>query len=163
MRNLTLFLGIIAVYLIGMTLALKYSSTNSKNSSASGGTMAFFKKKAITYDVKGINVRITSYQPTVEQCDSSPFITASGDSIIEESYYRWCAASKDLLYWHVNFGDTIVVDMGRRNPYQDSIMSFIVKDIVSGSKHIDVLCRIGIPIAEMYQGKGKIIGIKRKK
>lgn len=165
--------------------------TNNETSSASGGTMAFFKKKAITYDVKGINVRITSYQPTVEQCDSSPFITASGDSITEESYYTWCAVSKDLLNNEVNFGDSIYVDISDAmtpafhiamiwEGYDDRIsehhgcncsfeedkddtIAFIVKDIVSGCKHIDILSPVRVQWDAMLQGKGKIIGIKRKK
>jgi len=79
-----------------------------------------------------INVKVTSYQPTIAQCDSSPFITASGDHIKDYSYGVWCAISKDLLYTKVNFGDSIYLVL-------DSVVRvLVVKDIVQGSKHIEV-------------------------
>jgi len=44
-----------------------------------------------------IDVKVTSYQPTIEQCDSTPFNTASGDNITDSSYFRWCAVSIGML------------------------------------------------------------------
>jgi hypothetical protein len=42
-------------------------------------------------------VQVYSYEPTIQQCDSTPFVTADGSTITESSYYRWCALSPDIL------------------------------------------------------------------
>lgn len=69
-------------------------------------------------------VRGTTYQPTIAQCDSTPFSTADGSRIIPGSGQRWVALSRDLIYdeprqdlfsrtdhWRgaFRFGDTITV------------------------------------------------------
>lgn len=97
---------------------------------------------------KAINVKVTSYQPTVEQCDSTPFSTASGYKITENSYYTTCAVSKDLLYSILNFGDSIKLEIN--NKYYN----LLVTDIVQGSKHVDVLCPINAKWNNMPQGDG---------
>lgn len=56
-----------------------------------------------------IPVKVTLYQPVEGQCDDSPFITADNSKITDDSYYKWCAVSRDLMYRYVNFGDTILL------------------------------------------------------
>jgi hypothetical protein len=56
-----------------------------------------------------IPIKVVLYQPDTAQCDSTPFWTADGSEITELSYYAWCAVSRDLMFNHVNFGDTIVI------------------------------------------------------
>ena len=58
----------------------------------------------------------TTYQPTVAQCDSTPFNTADGSFInaVELQYrkLRWCAVSRDLLKHKggpFEYGDAITV------------------------------------------------------
>ena len=56
--------------------------------------------------------RATTYQPTIAQCDSTPFSTADGSRIDPDNIQRWCALSRDLLdRWGgpFNYGDTIEV------------------------------------------------------
>lgn len=98
-----------------------------------------------------LNVKVTSYQPTIEQCDSTPFNTASGDNITDSSYFKWCAVSKDLLYRYLNFNDTVILRMEDSTFYK-----LIVKDIVQGSKHIDVVVPINISRKKMLCGRGEI-------
>lgn len=53
--------------------------------------------------------RVTTYQATIEQCDSTPFSTASGAKINPDYYQKWCAVSRDLhSRWGgpLDFGDT---------------------------------------------------------
>jgi len=56
-----------------------------------------------------IPVKVTLYQPDTAQCDDSPFVTADNSVIDVNSYYNWCAVSRDLMYFRLNFGDTIVI------------------------------------------------------
>ena len=56
------------------------------------------------------DVRITCYQAIPAQCDSDPFVTASGKRICRDdpSMHKYAAISRDLLGYY-NFGDTIEV------------------------------------------------------
>lgn len=56
-----------------------------------------------------IPVKVTLYQPDTAQCDDSPFVTADNSDIDANSYYNWCAVSRDLMYFRLNFGDTVVI------------------------------------------------------
>ena len=56
--------------------------------------------------------RATTYQPTIEQCDSTPFSTASGAKINPYNYQKWCAISRDLHTRYggeFDFGDTLEI------------------------------------------------------
>lgn len=99
---------------------------------------------------KSLDVKVTSYRPTIEECDSTPFITASGHHITNNSYYKTCAVSKDLLYNYINFNDSIKLELNGR------IYNLLVTDIVQGSKHIDVLCPVDAKWSYMPQGNGII-------
>ena len=107
----------------------------------------------IGFDTLDIKVKVTSYQPTIEQCDSTPFVTANGSHIKDYSYGLWCAVSKDLFYDKINFNDTIYLLL------DSSVRVLIVKDIVQGSKHVDILEPVGMRFKDMPQGFGKIIRI----
>lgn len=96
-------------------------------------------------------VTVTSYQPDTLQCDNSPFVTASGHHIVDSSYYRTIAVSKDILYQFVDFNEMVQLEIN------DTIYDFIVTDIVQGSKRVDVLCPLGIKWSKMIQGKGVLI------
>ena len=61
------------------------------------------------------NVTVTTYNPTVRQCDSTPNITADGTKFYtwKASSYRYVALSRDLLSrWGgpFNYGDYIVIE-----------------------------------------------------
>lgn len=57
-----------------------------------------------------MNVTATCYYPTVAQCDSDPYTTASGAKINRHSpeKHRWIAVSRDLKK-HLEFGDRVFV------------------------------------------------------
>lgn len=100
-------------------------------------------------DSVNIPVRVTYYQPDSTQCDDSPFMTADGSKITEQSYYTWCAVSRDLMYNYLNFGDTIIIES------KGYVRKLIVKDNMS-SRHtgmIDIL----IPPENYYQGYKAVI------
>lgn len=97
---------------------------------------------------KSVNVKVTSYQPTIEQCDSTPFLTASGHRITDSSYYKTCAVSKDLLYSVLNFNDIIKLEINGKE------YNLLVTDIVQGSKHVDLLCPVNAKWKDMPQGNG---------
>ena len=61
------------------------------------------------------NVTVTTYNPTRQQCDSTPHITADGTHFKtwKASSYRYVALSRDLLSrWGgpFNYGDYIVIE-----------------------------------------------------
>ena len=71
------------------------------------------------------NVTVTTYNPTVRQCDSTPNITADGTRINprKATQYRYVALSRDLLSrWGgpFEYGDYIVIEGtdGRDGIYQ---------------------------------------------
>jgi hypothetical protein len=101
-----------------------------------------------------LSVTVTSYNPDTIQCDDTPEITASNDHISEIGKYKWCAVSRDLLYWYLNFNDTIVLRYSHINnmPFERTD-TYIVKDIVSGKRHIDVL---QLNKCHNFVGKGSI-------
>jgi hypothetical protein len=56
--------------------------------------------------------RATTYQPTVDQCDSDPLTTADGSRINPSNLERWVALSRDhLARWggEFNYGDTLTI------------------------------------------------------
>lgn len=88
-------------------------------------------------------IRATTYQPTIAQCDSTPFSTADGSRIIPGSGQRWVALSRDLIYdeprqklfsrtdhWRgeFRFGDTITV-YSEKHPQVDG--EYVVHDCMS--------------------------------
>jgi hypothetical protein len=82
-----------------------------------------------------IPVKVSIYEPVVGQCDSTPFITADNSKIIKSSYYRWCAVSRDLMYYYLNFGDTIVlqttnVDIPDRGHIDTLSIYLVVHDLM---------------------------------
>lgn len=72
-----------------------------------------------------LEVRITTYSPTPGQCDDSPLLTATGVQIpveyTQKDYtrlpVRLCAVSQDLLNYHLDYGDKIVI-IGPEEPNQ---------------------------------------------
>lgn len=85
-----------------------------------------------------IPIKVVLYQPDSAQCDSTPFWTADGSEITESSYYNWCAVSRDLMFNHVNFGDTIVI----RTDVADGLeMKLVVRDNMAErwSNRIDIV------------------------
>lgn len=58
-----------------------------------------------------LKVTATCYQPSIDQCDSDPLMTASGSKINPRDPlgHRWIAVSRDLLKNHVKMGDTVHV------------------------------------------------------
>lgn len=87
--------------------------------------------------------RATTYQPTIAQCDSTPFSTADGSRIVPGSGQKWVALSRDLIldeerqglfgrtdHWRGNFrfGDTITV-YSKLHPQVDG--EYVVHDCMS--------------------------------
>lgn len=86
-------------------------------------------------DTVDVRVRLTYYQPTIEQCDSTPTCTADGSWMTNKSFFSWCAVSRDLMFGYVNFGDTIVIQ-------KDSLIrKFVVHDNMGsgGRSCVDIL------------------------
>ncbi len=96
------------------------------------------------------NTSLTGYHPTVEQCDSTPDVTADGTKfdINKAGDYRYVALSRDLLT-HFNrrgakikFGDYIIIK-GTPNRAQDGI--YQVRDTMNKrhTEWIDILLTPG--------------------
>lgn len=79
-------------------------------------------------------LRITSYNPVIEQCNENPLITADGSFIdtTKESFTGWCAVSRDLLLYY-DYGDTITVGIKTDKGYYMSY-SLIIHD--TGNKRL---------------------------
>lgn len=76
-------------------------------------------------------IRSTTYQPTIEQCDSTPFSTASGAKINPDNYQRWCAISRDLHTRYggeFDFGDTLDI-YSKNHPNING--QWVVQDLLS--------------------------------
>lgn len=63
--------------------------------------------------------KLTIYNPSLEQCDGDPFITASNMRInpvkLHQGSIRWMALSRNMLKrWggHFDYGDTVIVHAG---------------------------------------------------
>lgn len=85
--------------------------------------------------------RATTYQATIEQCDSTPFSTASGAKINPDYYQKWCAISRDLherFGGPLAFGDTLYV---HSEEYPNFNGRWVVQDMMAPSyrKSIDFL------------------------
>jgi len=87
---------------------------------------------------------LTVYNPTVQQCDATPLITASNSFIdttaLRSQQFRWLALSRDLLkLWGGTFsyGDTVLVMAN--DPAIDGL--WIVKDTMNSryKMHGDLL------------------------
>lgn len=102
-------------------------------------------------DIVQMPVKVTSYQNTIEQCDSTPEYTADGSYIRQSSYNNWCAVSRDLLYRYINFGDTVTLWL---NGVERKL---VVRDIVQGNRHVDVLVPKDMKLSDMPQGEGLLI------
>lgn len=89
-------------------------------------------KPIALYDT--INVTVTTYSPTIEQCDSNPTQTASGYIIKGTSNENIVAVSRDLINWKLNFNDTIEI---KGTAYDGK---YIVKDLMNSkwSKRVDI-------------------------
>lgn len=82
-----------------------------------------------------LNVGVTTYFATPEQCDDSYLITADG-SEIDSTSTNWCAISQNLLTY-LDYGDTIYVSVG------DSLYDgyYIIHDCMNKriNNYIDIL------------------------
>lgn len=108
------------------------------------------KSEIIKFDIP---VTITTYYPTIKQCDSTPLITADGSKIDTNNFQQWCAISPDLMYYF-NMGDTILIESkGEMFPCY-----YIIHDVTSNRlrRMVDILN------SKYLKFKGKIIGLKRK-
>lgn len=152
-KTITVFDALIATlkgFIIGMAilflcwLSYDYGYTR-------GTTAEIVEDTLIVLPTVQLKVKCTSYQPSIEQCDSTPFVTASGHHIVDSSYYRTCAVSKDILYQFVDFNEMVQLRIN------DTIYDLIVTDIVQGSKRVDVLCPLDAKWSQMVQGDGVLI------
>ena len=96
------------------------------------GTKKYSLYPAIKRNVP-ILINMSVYNPTVEQCDNNPYITAYGDTINPNEPQRWVASSRDLGLKH---NDTIVIT-SKVCPYLNG--EWIVKDRSGGTRYIDIL------------------------
>ena len=67
------------------------------------------------YEIQSFDVTVTTYNPTKQQCDDTPHITADGTHFKtwKATEYRYVALSRDLLSrWGgpFNYGDYIVIE-----------------------------------------------------
>lgn len=82
---------------------------------------------------------VTIYNPTVSQCDDTPLITASNDTIDLQNFPKnWLALSRDLINSkEFNYGDTVYI-------YLDSVpIQMIIKDTKNKryNNHGDILTK----------------------
>lgn len=89
-------------------------------------------KPIASYDT--INVTVTTYSPTIAQCDSNPTLTASGYKITSKYNENVVAISRDLMNWNLNFNDTIEI---KGTGYDGK---YIVKDLMHSrwNKRVDI-------------------------
>ena len=86
-------------------------------------------------------VTVTKYNPTVDQCDSDPLITADGSFIdlekLNNGELKWIAISRDLRS-EFNYGDTVFLTGGIEG-------EFIVRDTMNPkwTSRVDILSPIG--------------------
>ncbi len=92
-------------------------------------------------------VTVTTYNPTKEQCDDTPLITADGSKIdpYKVSSWNWIAVSQHMLTRNggpLNYGDTVYI-FGTE--HKDGM--YIVKDCMNKRKtnQIDFLESLGTP------------------
>ena len=95
------------------------------------------------YEVISFDVTVTTYNPTIQQCDSTPNITADGTTIKpwKATEYRYVALSRDLIArWGgpFEYGDYVVIEGtdGWDGIYQ-------VKDTMAAKwvKRVDILTK----------------------
>ena len=67
-------------------------------------------KDTVIVQYEMLNVGVTTYFATPEQCDNNHLITADG-SEIDSTSINWCAVSQDLLDYF-DYGDTIYISVG---------------------------------------------------
>lgn len=97
------------------------------------------KHKYVPVKKDTIVVTVTSYQPTAEQCDSQPFLTAFMELVPQDySNIKWVAVSQDLLDNHVNKNDTIILFTEKDNVM---IGKYKVSDKMNSRKYksVDIL------------------------
>lgn len=103
----------------------------------------YVKNEVTDYWVEGVTA--TKYNPTVEQCDKDPLVTADGSKInlnkLKIGEIKWVAISRDLLRGGYNYGDTIVIVSDNELNGKE----FIIKDTMSPRwrNRIDILSPIG--------------------
>ena len=95
------------------------------------------------YEIQSFDVTVTTYNPTEEQCDSTPNQTADGTIIKpwKATDYRYVALSRDLLSrWGgpFEYGDYIVIE-GTEDAKWDGI--YQVRDTMNPKwvKRVDIL------------------------
>ena len=88
-------------------------------------------------------VTVTVYNPTVEQCDSDPYITADNSEIdlkkLKQGKLKWVAVSRDLLKnGVVKYGDRVKINC-KEDPTLSGV--YIVHDTMHPrwTKHVDIL------------------------
>jgi len=110
---------------------------NKVDSGCQNFTLEIFKAELNRSDLRALNVIITTYEPKKEQCDSEPLITATGDKINIADKPRWIAVSRDLLFWHFNFNDTVEIIC----PVKKLCGKYIIKDVMNKrfTNRIDIL------------------------
>lgn len=123
MKNLLISLGVISLVLL---LAMVVSSFVEESSASSTPTIIHdttYVEVPVPVDtcVGAIDFYVgeaiaTPYQPSIAQCDSTPFNTGDGSfidtNLLKTHSIRWCALSQDLLWFNggpFHYGDTVWV------------------------------------------------------
>jgi len=120
-------------------LACQVLVLTSKESNLPKAKIVYFRSKTVdTRRVSLPSVVATTYYCTKEQCDNSPYVTASGFEIDHDCPYnsRCLAISRDLKQYF-RFGDTVIVSGNRMPTDVDSV--WIVRDVMNKrfTKRID--------------------------
>lgn len=95
-------------------------------------------------DDEWFEVTVTKYNPTAEQCDSDPLITADGSNIdlekLSKGELKWIAVSRELREYF-SYGDTVILS------HEDTTIcgEYIVHDTMNPrwSRRIDLLSPFG--------------------
>lgn len=119
---------IISIHIILLALLMLPFTATSTRINRAGEKIYLRSSRQAVLDV------LTVYNPTTEQCDNTPLITASNSKInpdeLKNENIRWMALSRDLLKrWNgvFHYGDTVLVTAG--DPQIDGL--WIIKDTMN--------------------------------
>lgn len=109
LNTILFFMLITILVIVGMTLQYVVTQHYNENTEYIPIITTIESEQSIEYI--SWDVTVTAYQPLPSQCDDTPYLTADGSNIRTKDSVIWCAVSRDLMHWIVNFEDTIVLEI----------------------------------------------------
>lgn len=143
----------IIIVLVTYNIAIYYKSDNKRTNFVLKKALQKTNFSTINADTLCFETRVTVYNPTVEQCNSQPFITADGSHINPEKPQRWIAVTQKWLK-HFPYGSTVYLEIPDA-PYLNG--EWEVHD--TGCKGVDILISNPTKCKVMGCWQGKIFKI----